>query len=390
MSLEAIFHVNHDPSLFHMNENLSPAPLPSIPIDYETQRLRVLHSYNILDTPVEQEFDDIASLATQICGTPIALISLVDEFKQWFKARLGMNAVETPRELSFCAHALRQTVPLVVQDATRDPRFAGNLLVTEEPFIRFYAGAPLVAPSGEVLGTLCVIDHTERTLTPEQLRALTLLAREVMTHLELRRSLDILQSSEARYRQLFERHPHPMWVNDRETRCFLAVNDAAVAHYGYSREEFLAMTSDEINHDDGSGRVQHRAKDGSVLAVEITSNPMDFDGSKAAVVLAMDVTSRLAAETVLRNSETLQREAAESQAAILNALPADIALLDAHGFILAVNDSWQQLTSATAAHGRDDFVGQNYLEVCAAASVDGSPEAAQITCGLRAVLAGRR
>ncbi len=371
-----------------MSATLSPAPLPSIPTDYEAQRLRVLHSYNILGTPVEQEFDDIASLAAQICGTPMALISLVDEFKQWFKARIGLNAAETPREHSFCAHALQQTEPLLVPDATRDPRFAANPLVTEEPFIRFYAGAPLVAPGGEVLGTLCVVDHTERTLTPEQLRALTLLAREVMTHLELRRNLDILQGSEARYRQLFEQHPQPMWAYELETGRFLAVNDAAVVHYGYSCEEFLAMTSDEISHDDGSGRMLHRAKDGSLLAVEVTSNPMDFDGKKAAVVLAMDVTSRLAAEDVLRHSEILQRKAAESRAAILNALPADIALLDAHGFILAVNDSWQQFTSPNSAHGRDHAVGRNYLEVCAAASGDGSPEAAQITIGLRAVLAG--
>jgi len=375
-----------------MTAPLFPRHLPSHPEDDEARRLHVLRSYNVLGTPVEQDFDDIASLASQICGTPMALISLVDESRQWFKARIGLDAVETPREHSFCAHALHQTVPLVVPDATRDSRFAANPLVTGEPHIRFYAGAPLVAPGGEVLGTLCVVDQTQRTLAPEQLRALTLLAREVMTHLELQRNLEILKGSEARYRQLFEQNPHPMWACELETRRFLAVNDAAVARYGYTRSEFLEMSCDELTHQESlgehSGGMRHRARDGSVLSVEITSNLMDFDGKKAEIVMAVDVTQRLAAEAALRNSEILQRQAAESQAAILNALPAHIALLDADGVILAVNESWRRFASANSANSRDYFVGQNYLQVCDAASGDCSHEAAQIAVGLRAVLAG--
>ena len=366
--------------------------MPTHDTEYESRRLSVLRSYDVLGTPEEQEFDDIAALAAQICGTPIALISLVDEFDQFFKARIGLDTTGTQRGISFCAHALQQKVPLVIPDTTRDDRFASNPLVTGEPFVRFYAGAPLVAPGGEVLGTLCVVDHTTRTLTPEQSRALTLLAREVMTHLELRRNVAILKASEARYRQLFEQNPHPMWACEVETQRFLAVNDAAVASYGYTRAQFLEMTSGELSYADStntaSGVVRHQAKDGRVLAVEITSNPMEFDGKKAEVTLAMDITNRLAAEEALRQSEILKLRAAEAQAAILDALPAHIALLDADGIILAVNESWRSFALANSANSRDYFVGQNYLQICESASGDCCQEAAQIAVGLRAVLAG--
>ncbi len=367
-------------------------PMPTLATTSEARRLQVLRSYHVLDSPVESEFDDIASLAAQICGTPIALISLVDEYRQWFKARIGIDATGTPRESSFCAHALEQTVPLVVPDATRDARFAANPLVTGEPFIRFYAGAPLIAPGGEVLGTLCVIDQLERSLTAEQSRALTLLAREVMTHLELRRNLEIMKGSEARYRQLFEQNPHPMWACEVGTRRFIAVNDAAVARYGYTRDEFMTMTADDLRHHelaaDHSGSVRHWAKDGRVLAAEITSNPMDLDGRQVEIVLATDITTRLAAEAALRNSEILKRQALESQAAILNALPAHVALLDPGGVILAVNESWRRFAFANLAHSPNCYEGENYLEVCEVATGECSDEAAEIAVGLRALLAG--
>ena len=363
--------------------------LPVIPAEYEARRLRVLRSYNVFGTPTEQEFDDIAALAAQICGTPVALISLVDEFKQWFKAHVGLDASETPRETSFCVHALQQTEPLIVPNLTLDDRFADNPLVTGAPFLRFYAGAPLIAPGGEVLGTLCVADHTERDLTLEQSRALTLLAREVMTHLELRRNLGILHESESRYRQLFDLSPHPMWAYDMATRRLIAVNAAAVSSYGYSRDEFMEMTIDDLTFRDSLNSLgtRHRTKNGSVLAVEISSNPMEFDGKMAVVELAMDVTGRLAAEAALRASEKLQRQAAELQATILNALPANIALLDADGIILSVNESWRAFATSNALNSQHFGVGRNYLEVPGVASKECSQDAAEIASGLRAVLA---
>jgi len=153
----------------------------------EGQRIKVLWQYEVLDTVPEAVFEELTQLAALICGAPIALISLVDEDRQWFKSKVGLTLSETSRDISMCAHAILQGDLLIVPDATLDKRFKDNPLVVSTPKIRFYAGAPLVSPAGYALGTLCVIDQVPRNLTDDQKQALRLLARHVMTQLELRR-----------------------------------------------------------------------------------------------------------------------------------------------------------------------------------------------------------
>jgi GAF domain-containing protein len=162
----------------------------------EAERLRALAEYNVLDSAPEEAFDDLTTLAALICGVEMALVTIVDEHRQWFKARRGLDLQETPREHSFCAHAIREPQNLmIVSDATRDERFARNPYVTGRPNIRFYAGAPLLSHQGAALGTLCVLHHTPRQLTPEQLHALRILGRQASYLLELRRVTAALAKS---------------------------------------------------------------------------------------------------------------------------------------------------------------------------------------------------
>jgi K+-sensing histidine kinase KdpD len=172
---------------------MMPAPWPQD----EEARLEALTAHGVLDTLPEQDFDDLTQLASAICGVPIALVSLVDRERQWFKSRVGLEASETPRDVAFCAHAILKDEVFVVPDATRDPRFHDNPLVTGGPQVRFYAGTPLKSQSGHAVGTLCVIDHKPRQLTPEQLQALRRLGRQVEGQLRLRLQLKELERREA-------------------------------------------------------------------------------------------------------------------------------------------------------------------------------------------------
>jgi GAF domain-containing protein len=153
----------------------------------ELLRLKALREYELLDTAPEGCFDDITSLASYVCQTPIALMVLLDDHRQWFKSRVGLDVAETPRDQAFCAHAILNRETMIVEDASLDPRFASNPLVTGYPGIRFYAGAPLINQGGFALGTLCVIDRTPRKIAKDQLNALESLARQVVSQMELRR-----------------------------------------------------------------------------------------------------------------------------------------------------------------------------------------------------------
>lgn len=214
---------------------------PALP-NNEDDRLDVLKRYDILDTGAEAEFDDLTRLASYICDAPIALVSLTDSHRQWFKSRVGMPLPEAPREVAFCSHAiLDPDQTLVVQNALNDDRFADNPLVASDPSLRFYAGHPLVTPDGYPLGTLCVMDHIPRNLSPVQLEALQILGRCVMTQMELRLNLKRLnhqntrqQEAEAKLRasdqqvvNLLENMTDAFFATDRQG-CFTYINQEAM------------------------------------------------------------------------------------------------------------------------------------------------------------------
>ena len=182
-------------------------------------RVDALQKYAILDSEPEQAFDDLTLLASYVCKTPIALISLVDEDRQWFKAKVGISATETSRDIAFCSTAIQQGDVFVVPDALQDERFRTNPLVVSEPSIRFYAGAPLINEDGYALGTLCVIDRTPRVLGSDQETALKALSRLVLMQMEFRRNLLMLKEALSdRTREEHERERELKKVQDQLLR----------------------------------------------------------------------------------------------------------------------------------------------------------------------------
>lgn len=205
----------------------------------ELSRLEALRQYRILDTAPEQVFDDITSLAAYICQVPIALIVLVDRHRQWFKSQVGIEGVQTPRENGFCAHSIMDSGTTIVEDARADDRFACNPLVMADPFIRFYAGAPLVNAEGHSMGTLCVIDREPRKLGSAQRTALETLARQVIALMELRRVSAALAESLEGMRALRQLLPICAW-------CKSVRNDAGF--WGKVEDYIRQHTGTEMTH----------------------------------------------------------------------------------------------------------------------------------------------
>ena len=288
-----------------------PARLP----DDDGERVDALRRLNILDTLPEQVYDDLAKLAACICGMPIALLSLVDRDRQWFKARVGITAEQTSRDVAFCAHAILDPAQVfVVGDASADPRFAGNPLVTGGPSIRFYAGAPIVTRDGDALGTVCVIDSKPRSLSDEQREALQALARQAAALFELRdqtlaaeRSKVVLAQEVARRRQLLASAKDAIVVLRRDMSIAEA-NESFADALGYSLPEALRMrpwhwdavldTEDKVRQrrreslvDRSSFETVWRRKDGSTLDVELSYSDV-ADGSGEVLIVCRDSSQR--------------------------------------------------------------------------------------------------
>ena len=305
------------------------------PPENETARLDALQRYAILDTLPEQEFDDLSRLAALICGTPIAMVSLVDADRQWFKSKVGLDASETPRDIAFCAHAILQPDAMVVPDALADERFRKNPLVTGEPHVRFYAGTPLITQEGYALGTLCVMDRVPRNMSPEQKDALKALGNLVVTQLELRRSVADL-SKAIRERRLTEEELDQLFTLSLDMLCiagfdgyFKRINPAWEKVLGIPVQELLSKPYNAFVHPDDRAKTEAEARkiDEGELAISFENRYRCADGSyrwllwnatpsmeqKLVFAVARDITQRKEAERRMSTGYAVTRVLAEAE-----------------------------------------------------------------------------
>lgn len=214
----------------------------------ETQRLKSLEALNILDTLPESDFDQITQLASEICGTPIALISLIDKDRQWFKSKVGLNADQTHRDIAVCAHAILQPDVFVVEDLSKDERFTDNPLITGSQHLQFYAGAPLLSPDGHPIGTVCVIDTKARSFSPSQVSALKTLSNQITRLLELRTKIKILEESDLALRirdVAIGSISEGVIIRDASGK-LLDINSAALRILNINHEKVLELTANDI------------------------------------------------------------------------------------------------------------------------------------------------
>jgi PAS domain S-box-containing protein len=300
-----------------MNAKLSPMN--------ESDRIRVLHEYEILNTATEEEFDRITKIASLVCGTPISLISLVDKDRQWFKSRVGLEAEETSRDVSFCQYTLEEDQLMEVEDAKKDERFKSNELVTLEPNIRYYAGLPLIDPNGYALGALCVIDRVPRQLDQHQKEILKLLRDEVVTLIVNRKEKEKYKESEQKLKAFFDNSQGLMCTHDLKGN-FIAVNDAGAKILGYTREEIQLRSLFDIVPPEGhknlqdyldaivqrgivKGEMRTMTRSGETR-IWMFNNILQTNGSKTPYVIgnAVDITEQHFLEKKLKHAQaTLMR-----------------------------------------------------------------------------------
>jgi len=333
-------------------------PMSTALSDLETTRVQVLRSYEILDTEPEQEFDDLTLLASHICQAPVALISLIDEKRQWFKSKVGTSVSETPRDIAFCAHAILRDDVMVVPDATQDARFADNPLVIREPKIRFYAGAPLKTSEGHALGTLCVVDRVPRELEDWQLAALRALARQVVAQLELRRRLQherrqsdqTLREKESAIDLMANQMPAVLWSTDRDLRLTSSMGRVLTA-MGQKPDEVVGTTLFEYfqtkNPEFPPLAAHRKALLGEPVSFEVEWMGRMFASHveplrnpdrtiKGVIGVALDITRLKRAESELRRSVALLH-------ATLDATADGILVTDAAGKITDFNKSFAEM-----------------------------------------------
>ena len=313
----------------------------------EAGRLAALHSCGVLDTLPEAQYDGIARLAAAICGTPISLVSLVDCDRQWFKARVGMAATETPRASSFCDYSLATPGLTEIPDALQDARFRDNPLVTGGPGIRFYAGVPLTDPDGFALGTLCVIDRVPRELTAVQRDALETLAGQVVVLLQARRRVAELEQAQARlvaeqerFRAFMDNGPAVAFLKDDGGR-FAYVNETLTRRFGMPAEAWLGKTDVELWGPEVGGALRRTdlailqsgetqsitetvpTPDGESFHWHVFKFPFtDAAGQRFLAGMAVDRTAEWRAEEALRASEAKFR-------AVVDGLAEGVLLIDA-------------------------------------------------------------
>lgn len=331
---------------------------PTLPPN-EIERLAALHELGILDTPPEERFDRIVRVAQYTFEVPIVLVSLVDRNRQWFKARTGIDETETSRDISFCGYALLHPAALVVPDATKDPRFAGNPMVVGEPGIRFYAGQPLQGAQGYPLGTLCIIDRCPRQLSAAQLEILRDLGCWVETELNsltISEGLALRRRNEARLNLLMDSVPDGMVIVDGEGT-ITSFNRAACDMFEFSAQEAIGQNVSVLLAGARPGEVlQHlqlpdpvqgealvsvrresvgRRKSGVSFPIELTVSAVGQPPNHTMIGIVHDITARKAAEAELAAALQTQRVANE-RLETLNAMKSDFVSIVSHEFRTAL------------------------------------------------------
>ncbi|MXV51734.1 PAS domain S-box protein [Pedobacter sp. HMF7647] len=315
----------------------------------EKKRLQVLEDYQVMDTGTEKEFDAITRLASYICSTPVALITLIDSYRQWFKSKYGTEKTETSREIAFCRYTILGDEVFEVADAFEDDRFANNPLVTGDPNIRFYAGAPLISPSGYKLGSLCVIDTIPRNLTAQQKDALQTLADEVITRLEVSRKNRLLEESLNRYVEfstMFNTSGELHCVLDDRTRITL-INQTAIDILGYTESEAIGKSIWDFCLSDDCERIVPLVEEGlrnNVKNFEIETRIRTKQGEIKWISWTVSVQSR---KWFVNGRDVTEHKEIAAQAEMLSAVASKIdngVIISKYNEVVWVNAAFEKIT----------------------------------------------